>query len=96
MDDSKKIESESEDVTIQEGWIDFRNGRSGKMAVFFYTGGDDPMGPLDLAVYQYCENTGRVELVDINMDNPRMRVVVSDINAMKQRKFDPLNDRLQS
>lgn len=77
------------DLTINEGVFELAGGGQGKVAVLIYTGSADPSPILDRAVSQYVGNTGYNELIDANMDNPWMRVILSNINDMHQEPFDP-------
>lgn len=83
-------------VKIQESKIDLTHGRKGKVAVLIYHGEEDPVSKLDLAVHQYVGNVGYNEFIDINMDNPWVRVILSGINEMEQVDFDPTIHKLKS
>lgn len=83
-------------LTINEAEYDLPEGGKGKIAVFLYSGESDPKKVLDHAVHLYVESNGYHELIDYNLDNPWMRVVLSDINKMKQEDFDPNRHRLNS
>ena len=78
-----------EDVEIFEQLL--RNDKQivGKVAII--RGGlntDNPTGLLNLAVSQYVENTGYNEFVEIFLDNPWVRVVMSGINEINFEKFE--------
>lgn len=75
-------------LTINEAEYALENGGKGKIAVFIYAGISDPKKVLDLAIHQYVGNNGYNELIDANLDNPWMRVVLSNINNMKQEPYD--------
>lgn len=64
------------------------NGETGRVAVFIYNGNSNPKEVLDRAVREYVQNNGYHELIDANMDNPWMRVILSDINNIHQVPFD--------
>jgi len=82
-------------IKIQESKIKLTNGKDGKIAVLIYKGDDDPMGELDAAVKAYAGNGSRFfQFVDMDMDNPCVRVVVSGIREMEQEDFDPLKYKL--
>lgn len=66
----------------------------GKIAVFIYTGNENPKGILDSAVFEYVNGNGYHELIDANLDNPWMRVILTDINNMYQEDFDPAKHKL--
>lgn len=83
-------------LTINEATYDLPDGKKGKIAVFMYSGGADPKIVLDKAVKEYVGENGYHELIDSHLDNPWMRVIVSDINGMKQRDFDFVKDRISS
>jgi hypothetical protein len=74
-------------LTINESDYKTKKGK-GRIAVFLYGGKKDPRQVLDNAIYQYVGNNGYHELVDSNMDNPWMRVILSDINNIEQKQFD--------
>ena len=80
-------------LTISEAEYALENG-TGKMAVFIYAGKSDPKKVLDLAILQYVGNNGHHELIDANLDNPWMRVVLSDINKMKQEPYEAAKHKL--
>jgi hypothetical protein len=82
-------------VKIQESTIDLTLGRKGQVAVLIYVGTDDPVATLDWAVSEYVGTVGYNEYIDINMDNPWTRVIISKINDMKQDDFDPTIHRLR-
>lgn len=82
-------------LTINEAEYDLPGGRKGKIAVLIYAGSADPKKILDYARHHYVKGTSYHELIDANLDNPWMRVIVSDINNMEQRDFNPNTDRLQ-
>lgn len=84
-------------LTINEGEYDLpKGGGKGKIAVFLYSGGADPKKILDYAVSIYVGGNGYHELIDAHLDNPWMRVILSDINHMKQEPFDEKKHRLTS
>ncbi len=75
-------------LTINESEYDLADSRKGKIAVLMFSGDGDPRKVLDYAVKEYVDNEGFYELIDAHLDNPWMRVVMSDINNMKQEAFD--------
>jgi hypothetical protein len=81
-------------LTINEAYYDLANGGKGKIAVLMYAGGADPKKVLDKAVREYVQSNSYHELIDSHLDNPWMRVIISDINNMEQRDFDPNEDRI--
>jgi hypothetical protein len=85
---------EVKEVKIQESPIDLINGDKGKVAIFMYQGEDDPMEALDKAVHQYVGKGYVTQFIDIDMDNPCVRVIVSGIDEMKQDDFNPLKHKL--
>ena len=82
-------------LKINEAEYDLPTGEKGKMAIFFYSGPADPQKMLDYAIREYVGNNGYHELIDANLDNPWMRVIVSDINSLDQKDFDPITDKLK-
>lgn len=81
-------------MMINEAEFNLENGGKGKIAVFIYTGGGDPEKFLDQAVNGYVEHNGHHQLIDANLDNPWIRVVVSDINRMHQEQYDPQKHKM--
>lgn len=69
-------------LTISESTYDLENGGKGKIAVFIYNGLFDPKPIIDLGYY---------DLMISSSDNPWVRVVLSDINNMKQEPFSGLH-----
>ena len=80
-------------LTINESEYLLENGKMGKIAVFIYAGSGEPSRILDWAVHEYTKEINGVEnifteLIGANLDNPWMRVVISDVNDMYQENFD--------
>ncbi|HKC69868.1 MAG TPA: hypothetical protein VKG26_16650 [Bacteroidia bacterium] len=82
-------------VKIQESSINLKNEGKGQIAVLMYLGEDDPVAKLDWAVSEYVGHVGYNQYIDINMDNPWIRVIISGINEMKQEDFDPSIHKLR-
>ncbi len=83
------------EVTIQESVIELTHGRKGKIAVLMYIGAEDPVVELDSAVSAYVGHSNHAQFIDINMDNPWVRVIIYGMNEIKQEDFDPLRHKLQ-
>ena len=81
-------------VRISEAEYELPNNSKGKMAVLMYNGNGDPKKILDHAVSEYVQDDGYHELIDANLDNPWMRVILSEINSLKQVDFDLDKHRL--
>ena len=64
------------------------------MAIFIYSGNLAPAKMLDLAVSEYVERNGYYELMDASLENPWMRIVLSDINSLEQKIFKPNENKL--
>jgi uncharacterized protein YozE (UPF0346 family) len=75
-------------LTINEAEYDLPENGKGKIAVLIYSGEADPKKVLDYAVEKYVENNAYYELIDAHLDNPWMRVILSDINNMSQTEFN--------
>jgi len=82
-------------IIFQESIINLTHGRKGKVAMFMFAGDEDPVAKLDWAVSEYVGHEGYMEFIDINMDNPWTRVVISGINDMEQVEFDPSKHKLK-
>ena len=76
-----------EGMRINESEYDLANGEKGKIAVFLYNGDQDPKSILDYCVKKYVENNNHYELIDAQLNCPWVRVVLSNINDMKQCNF---------
>jgi hypothetical protein len=78
-----------EDIEIFEQLLKNDNKKIvGKIAII--RGGlntDNPTALLNAAVSEYVQNTGYNEFVEIFLDNPWTRVVMSGINEIKFEKF---------
>ena len=75
-----------EGLKINEAEYDLEDGRKGKLAVLIYAGDMDPRSVLDWAVKKYTEgsNGKYYELIDAELNCPWVRVILSNINDMKQ------------
>ena len=82
-------------LKINEAEYNLPNNKKGKIAVLMYHGKGDPKKILDYAVSVYVQNEGYHELIDSHLDNPWTRVLLSDINSMKQEDFDADKHRLK-
>lgn len=80
-------------LSINEAIYDLENGKKGKIAVLIYSGSGDPKPILDYAVNIYSNDLFS-EFIDANLDNPWMRVILSDVNEMNQEIFDADKHRL--
>jgi hypothetical protein len=83
------------EIKIQESSIELTHGRKGQVAVFMYAGDEDPVDKLDWAVSKYVGHIGHNQFIDINMDNPWVRVIIAGINEMSQQDFDPGKHKLK-
>ena len=70
-------------VKIEESTIQLEDGNKGTVAVFLYGGEGNPMVALDEAVLEYAGNDTFNEFIDINMDNPWVRVVILRADRLK-------------
>jgi len=85
----KKVKINQSDIKYDE-----EGKRSGRLAVFMYRGEYDPKAVLDESVRRYTENSGYHQFISYELDNPWIRVVIQDVNAMFQKNFDPINDKI--
>lgn len=85
-----------EGVKINQAQYDLANGHKGRVAVILYSGTGDPKPILDAVISNYVENEGYHELIDSNLDNPWMRVILSDINNMHQEDYDPIHHKIRT
>ena len=81
-------------ITINEAEYDLPNNEKGKIAVFIYDGDGDPAKALERAIKIYVDGNHHYEFLDFQMDKPWMRVIISNINDMEERVFDPKIDRM--
>lgn len=86
--------SELDNIKMNFSEYDLEKGGKGKITVFMYVGSADPKAVLDEAVRVYVGTKGHHQFVDIHHDNPWTRVVLSDINRMKQKDFLKDEDRM--
>lgn len=78
-----------EDLSINESDYALENDKGkGRVAVFLYSGSGDPIKILNYAVKSYVDDNQYYEFIDSSLSNPWMRVVISNINDMKQESFD--------
>ncbi len=72
-------------VKIQESTIQLEDGNKGTVAVFVYEGEANPMVELEKAVLKYVGNNDFNQFIDINMDNPWVRVVILHADRLKHQ-----------
>lgn len=76
-------------VRINYSKFDLKEGRGkGVIAVLMYSGSGDPKVALDNAVRNITDGIGYFELIDAHLDNPWTRVIMTDINDMKQEDLN--------
>jgi len=78
----KDVEIYEQDLLDDEGNV------KGKMAIL--RGGlnqDNPISFMNAAVHEYVGRSMHSQYVEISMDNPWVRVVISDSNKLKFKKF---------
>jgi hypothetical protein len=81
-------------LKINETEYDLPENKKGTLAVLMYSGGADPKKVLDYAVSVYVQKEFYHELIDAHLDNPWMRVILSDINGITQEDFNEDKHRL--
>lgn len=77
------------DVTIRQTWYTQEDGSKGVMAIFETSDCRDPKTILDKAIEEYVCDQEYHELMESSFDNPWVRVIISDINAIGQKIFSP-------
>jgi len=85
---------ELDNIRINISEYDLENGGKGKIAVLMYTGSADPRVVLDEAVRIYVGSNHYHQFIDVHMDNPWTRVIMSNVNGMRQKDFDKNSDRM--
>ncbi len=78
-----------QNIEIFEQELTKNNKPVGKLAVI--RGGlntDNPTALLNDAVSKYVNNNGYNEFVEINLDNPWIRVIIFGINDLEYKPFD--------
>jgi hypothetical protein len=86
--------NELDNIKINESEYVLERGGKGKIVVLMYTGSADPKAVLDEAVRVYVGNKHYHEFIDVHLDNPWTRVIMSDVNGMSQRDFNKDTDRM--
>lgn len=65
------------------------NGRPGKIAILRGgLGADNPVSYMDEAVSKFVEGNLHNQFIEVHLDNPYVRVVVSNINELDYHPFD--------
>jgi hypothetical protein len=82
-------------LTISESIFKNEDGSNGKIAVFMYSGLSNPSSILDYAIKTYVEDQEYIELTSSSLSNVWMRVILSNINKMKQEPFDKNKHKLR-
>lgn len=79
----------NKDISISESEFDLEKGGKGKITVFMYRGSGNPAVNLDDAVSSYVgDNNNYWEFIHSSLDNPWDRIIISNINDMKQYDFN--------
>ncbi len=77
-----------------------KDGTEGIIVILMYSGLGDPKPALNDAVESLTkDNIAYFELIDAHLDNPWVRVLITDINNMTQIDLDPnitLNDLIKN
>lgn len=68
---------------------------NGKIAIFTYSGQLDPVQPLDEAIGLYTSGSNYTEFTDIGMNNPWVRVIISNLDDVMEGSVD-FNDILRN
>lgn len=77
------------DVTLQQARYNSENMLNRHIAILKYPGPSDPYKILDAAVAIFYEKQeGYHELIEASQSNPWMRVLLSEINDLRQERFD--------
>ncbi|MGH1388118.1 hypothetical protein [Kordia sp.] len=58
-----------------------------RIAIFTYSGSQNPKLHLDEAVRDYVNGDGFNQFIDSHLDNPWTRVVILGLNEMEQKKY---------
>jgi hypothetical protein len=84
-------------VRIAEAQYELPNEKKSKIGVLMYHGDGDPKSILKSAVSIYVQNSDCYrEFIDSQLNCPWLRVVLSDINNMKQEDFDEDRHRIDN
>ena len=76
------------DIRINISKYPTKNGE-GIIAILMYNGKGDPKIALDNAVREFVKDESYLEMIDANLDNPWTRVILTKINDIEQKKFNP-------
>lgn len=68
----------------------------GVIAVLMYSGNGDPKIALDNAVRGITGDIGYLELIDAHLDNPWMRVLITNTNQLDQATLDLTKHKLKN
>lgn len=82
-------------IEIHESEIQKEDGGKAKLAILRTSSGSpNPIDELDTAVHYYVQNTGYHQFIEIHLDNPWIRVILSDINELHFDNFKKDEHRL--
>ena len=73
------------DIKIKEVQLE-----GGKLAIFNYVGSDDPVLHINNAIALYTSGYNGIwhDFVDANMNNPWVRIIITDINPIQENGVD--------
>jgi len=86
--------NELDNIKICQSEYELQSGGIGKIAVLMYIGSANPKAVLDEAVRVYVGGKHYHQFIDAHLDNPWTRVILSDINEMRQKDFNKDEDRM--
>lgn len=89
---------ELQNITMIKSTYSIKKGTKNENAnivIFIYKGNADPKPVLDEAVNIYTNGKNCHQFIDANLDNPWLRVIMSDISNMTLVKFDMENVHLK-
>lgn len=81
-------------VRINYSTFTLKDGGKGAIAVLIYSGPGNPKTALDWAVSTITDEIRFFELIDAHLDNPWMRVIITNINDMEQEDFNATRHKL--
>ncbi|MEX2484174.1 MAG: hypothetical protein WED10_06435 [Brumimicrobium sp.] len=90
------MQEELSRVKLNHAEIKISETKTERLAIFMYNGNYDPKPILDRAVSIYVEANGYHQFIDIEKDNPWVRVIISDVNSIPQKDFNPETDRINA
>jgi hypothetical protein len=83
-------------IKINYSKYKLETGKEGIIMILMYSGLGDPKIALGEAINKITEDIGHFEFIDSHLDYPWVKVIMTNVNDMKQEDFDHTKHNLKT